>query len=454
VYGETRYAKSSDAHIAFQARGDGPIDIVYVPQLGAGDVESRWEQTTVDSLEASAGGTARGTVAQQLTRFARVIMFDKRGTGLSGRVLDVPTFEQQIDDVVAVMDAARSTQAVMLGVFDGAALAALFAAIYPQRTRALVTWMLVPRVLRAADYPWGIDAATWDRWIGEAHAGVGLQDLRQQMNPGRVDDAASQRALDRRIRLYAGPGGSSAFMRMWAGIDIRPVLPTIRVPTLVLQRADAVLVPAEVGRYVAHTIEGARYVELAGTAIAIGSEDSDRLADEIEEFITGTPPLRAPDRVLATILFTDIVDSTARSAELGDRRWRSLLASHDGIVRQQLAHHRGLEVKTMGDAFLVRFDGPGRAVQCARAIRDALHAIDLEIRAGLHTGEIELVNDDISGIAVTIGKRIESIAHPGEVLVSRTVVDLVAGSGIEFVDRGEHKLKGVPGNWQLFAVAG
>ena len=232
------------------------------------------------------------------------------------------------------------------------------------------------------------------------------------------------------------------------------MLPTIPVPTLVLQRADAVLVPAEVGRYVARTIRGARYVEVAGTAALIEPGDSDRLADEIEEFVTGTPPLRDPDRVLATVLFTDIVDSTEHSAELGDRGWRSVLASHDDIVREQVAHFRGVEVKTMGDAFLVRFDGPGRAVQCAQAIRDALHAINLEIRAGLHTGEIELVNNDVSGIAVTIGKRIESMARPGEVLVSRTVVDLVAGSDIEFRDRGEHKLKGVPGTWQLSAVVG
>jgi class 3 adenylate cyclase len=454
VDGETRYASSGDAHIAFQTRGDGPVDIVYIPHLGTRDVENRWEMRAGGGVPGSGGGATRGTLAVQLTRFARVIMFDKRGTGLSGRVLDVPTFQQQMDDVVAVMDAAHSTQAVMLGIFDGAVIAALAAATHPHRTRGLVTWQLTPRVLWAADFPWGIDASTWERWISEAHQGVGLQDMRAALDPSRVDNETSQRALDRFIRVYAGPGGLSAFMRMWAGMDIRPVLPTIRVPTLVLQRADGVLVPADIGRYVARAIGDSRYIELAGTANLIERADLDRVADEIEEFITGTPPLRDPDRVLATVLFTDIVDSTERSAELGDRGWRSVLASHDDIVRKQLAEFRGVEVKTMGDAFLVRFDGPNRAVRCAQAIRDALHAIDLEIRAGLHTGEIELVNNDVSGIAVTIGKRIESMARPGEVLVSRTVVDLVAGSGIEFMDRGEHTLKGVPGNWQLFAVAG
>lgn len=451
--GETRYASSGDAHIAFQARGDGPLDIVYVPHIGSSDVESRWESNRLGSGHGTVLNSPHVPLPQRLTRFARVIMFDKRGTGLSGRVLDVPTFEEQMDDITAVMNAVQSTQAFLIGIFDGAVLATLFAAAHPGRTRGLVTWMLAPRVLRTDDYPWGIDAVTYDRWTAEAHEGVGLHDLREGLDPGRVDDEATQRAIQRIFRLYSGPGGLSAFMKMWSGMDIRPVLSTIRVPTLVLQRADGALVPADVGRYVAGTIDGARYFELPGTANLLEQGDVEPLADTIEEFATGIPPRHSTDRILATILFTDIVGSTERAAELGDRRWQSLLASHDAIVRQQLSRFRGDEIKTMGDAFLARFDGPGRAVQCGRAVRDALHAVDVEIRVGVHTGEIELVGDDVGGIAVTIGKRIESLASPGEVLVSRTVVDLVAGSGLEFTDRGEHELKGVPGSWRLFALA-
>jgi class 3 adenylate cyclase len=439
---ETRYAKSGDSQIAFQVVGDGSIDILFIPHFTSRDVESRWESG------------ASGPLMRRLARFARVITFDKRGTGLSGRVLEVPTFEEQMDDVVAVLDTVGSTRTAVIGIFDGAVLGALFAATYPHRTRALVTWMLWPRVLRAADYPWGIDAVTYQHWIDEAYEGFGLAELRERLDPDAFDDEEAQRDFQRVFRLHAGPSGVSAFMRMWGGMDIRPVLPTIRVPTLVLHRARADLVPADVGRYVASTVVGARHVEIDGTNSVLERADVDDLGDQIEEFLTGTRPLPDPDRVLATVLFTDVVNSAQRAAELGDRRWRQLIASHDALVRHELAKFRGDEVKTMGDAFLARFDGPARAVRCAHGIRDALRDIGVEIRAGIHTGEIELLDNDVSGIAVTVGKRIESLARPGEVLVSRTVVDLVAGSGIEFVDRGDHELKGIPGTWRLFTVTG
>jgi class 3 adenylate cyclase len=436
---ETFYARSGDAHIAFGVLGDGPIDIVYIPNFSANDVEQRWHTSVA------------GALTRRLARYGRVIMFDKRGTGLSGRVLEMPIFEQQMDDIVAVLDAVGSTQTAIIGNFDGAPLAALFAATFPHRTRALVTWMLAPRVLWAADYPWGLDPDTYEHWINQAHEGVGLDDLRQQLAPSR-DDESTRRFYDRVFRMYAGPAGLSGMLRMWAGMDLRPVLATIRVPTLVLHRADGVLIPSGVGRYVAHAITGARYVELDGNANGLEPEDIGEVGDEIQEFLTGTRPRVDHDRVLATILFTDVVGSTQHTVQLGDRRWRDLMARHDDVVRRHLLEFRGVEVNTMGDAFLARFDGPARAVQCAVAIRDALRPLGVEIRSGVHTGEIELVDDDVSGIAITIAKRIETIAPPGQVLVSRTVVDLVAGSGIEFVDHGEQELKGVPGTWRLFAV--
>src|SRR5262245_38601636 len=271
---ETRYAKSGDAHIAFGVLGDGPIDIVYIPNFSANDVEQRWNTSVA------------GALTRRLSRYARVIMFDKRGSGLSGRVLDMPIFEQQMDDIVAVLDAVGSKQSAIVGNFDGAPLAALFAATFPHRTRALLTWMLAPRVLWAADYPWGIDPDTYERGINQAHEGVGLDDLRERLTPSRVDDESMQRFYARVFRMYAGPAGLSGMLRMWAGMDLRPVLETIRVPTLVLHRADAVLVPSGVGRYVANAIAGARYVELAGTANGLEPDDIDEVCDEIQEFLT------------------------------------------------------------------------------------------------------------------------------------------------------------------------
>jgi class 3 adenylate cyclase len=438
---ETRYATSGDAHIAYQVVGEGPVDILYAPQVGAGNIEDRW-------------GAESGSLLRRLGRFARVIAFDKRGTGLSGRVAEIPTFEEQMDDVAAVIDAAGSSAPVLVGNFDGAVLCALFAATYPERTRALVTLNLVPRVLRSPDYPWGVDGAIYEKWIAAAYEGFGLDNMYQLLAPSRQGDEAERRGFARSARLLSGPGGLSALLRMWAGIDIRPVLPTIRVPTLVVHRRDSLLVPADVGRYAASEIPGAVYFELLGTDVFLGPSDVDVLADEIEEFVTGSRPLLAPDRVLATVLFTDIVGSTERATELGDERWRKLLDAHDAVARSQLDRFRGREIKTTGDGFLATFDGPARAIRCALEIAAALPPLGIVIRAGLHTGEVEVRGDDIAGIAVHTAQRVQSIAEPGEVLVSRTVADLVAGSGIEFHDRGDHELKGIPGSWRLLAAKG
>jgi len=307
-------------------------------------------------------------------------------------------------------------------------------------------------VLRSTDYPWGIDAETYEKWTAAAYEGFGLDDLYQLLFPNRLGNEGERRGFARTLRINAGPAGLGALMRMWAGTDIRPVLSTIRVPTLVVQRRDSPLVPADVGRYVASAIPGARYVELPGADARLDPSDYELLADEVEEFVTGARPVFAPDRVLATVLFTDIVGSTERAAELGDERWRKLLDAHDAVVRSQLERFRGREVNTTGDGLVATFDGPARAIRCALDLVGALRPLGVEIRAGLHTGEVELRGDDIAGIAVHTAQRVQSQAGPGEVFVSRTVMDLVAGSGIEFEDRGEHELKGMPGSWRLFAA--
>jgi len=389
-------------------------------------------------------------LVRRLVGFSRVIAFDKRGTGLSGRVVEIPTYEQQLDDMIAVLDAAGSSEAAVVGNFDGAVLATLFAATFPHRTRALVTWMMTPRVLRAPDFPWGVDTGTWEQWIAAAYQGFGLEDLQQRIAPSRAANKSDQDEMERFFRRQAGPGGTAAFMRMWGGMDIRPVLPLIRVPTLVLHRADANLMPAEIGRYVANTISEARYVEVPGDNLLVAPEDTDQVGDEIEEFLTGTRPRPEIDRVLATVLFLDIVGSTAQLVAVGDRKWRDRLDQHDAVVRTRLDTFRGREIRTTGDGFFAVFDGPARAIRCALAIIDDAHALGIDLRAGIHTGECEIRGDDYAGIAVHVGARIADLAGPREVLTSRTVKDLVAGSEITFDDRGEHVLKGVPEPWHIY----
>jgi class 3 adenylate cyclase len=442
---KTRYARSGEVNIAYQVAGDGPIDLVYVPGW-VSNIETAWEDPHVSRF------------IERLASFSRLILFDKRGTGLSDRVStgDLPTLEQRMDDVRAVMDAADSERAALFGASEGGVMCALFGATYPDRTAALVLYGTYAKGTATADYPHGlaeqevIDEFT--RGLIEIWDDAG--GLLNVWAPSASEDPANQEAFGRYLRSGASPSAAIALTRMNAAIDIRPIFPVIAVPTLVLHRADDMVVTVEAGRDLAANIRDAKYVELPGPDHLWFHGDSDAILDEVEEFLTGTRATKVVDRVLATVMFTDIVDSTSKAAALGDRRWRELLGRHDALMRRELERHRGREVKTLGDGFLATFDGPARAIRCACSARDAVRGLGIEMRAGLHTGECELIGHDVGGIAVNIGARVGSRAAPGEVLVSRTVTDLVAGSGIDFADRGVHSLKGVPGDWQLYAVKG
>jgi pimeloyl-ACP methyl ester carboxylesterase len=440
---ETRYAKSGDVNIAYQVVGQGPLDLIlvhgWVQSFDAG-----WDIQQIERFYL------------RLASFSRLILFDKRGTGLSDRVAldDLPTLETRMDDMRAVMDDVGVRRAAVLGHSEGGAMCALFAATYPERTQALVMSGSAARTRWAPDYPLGatddvideLERSILDHWGVEL-----IRTLLQQLAPSIADDEELVQAHTRAALRAASPAAAAALTRMSAMIDIRHVLPAIRVPTLVLHRADEVLAPAS--RYVGERIPGARIVELPGSDHMPWLGDQDAALDEIEEFLTGVRPHPALDRVLATVLFTDIVGSTELAADLGDRRWRELLDQHNALVRRELARFRGRELNTAGDGFLATFDGPARAVVCAVSIRDGARALGLQIRFGLHTGELELAGSDIRGIAVHTGARVAGKAGPGEVLASSTVKDLVAGSGLEFEDRGSHELKGVPGEWRLYAVS-
>jgi class 3 adenylate cyclase len=435
---ETRYAKSGDVNIAYQVVGEGPFDLVYVPGW-ISNVELMWEEP------------AHARLLQRLASFSRLILFDKRGTGMSDPVsLDgLPTLEQRMDDVRAVMDAVGCERAAIFGSSEGGLMSVLFAATLPDRTRALVTHAIYAKRLWSHDYPWAPTPDDRAAEIAEIEAAWGGEMDISNLAPS-ADDAFKRRAVAY-LRRSASPGAAVALLRMNSQIDVREVLPTIRVPTLVLHRAQDRDVTVEEGRWIAERIPGATFVELPGDEHLIWAGDVDRLVDEVEEFLTGSRPVQEPDRVLATVLFTDLVGSTERAAKLGDRRWRELLEQHRAIVRRELERFRGSEVDTAGDGFLATFDGPARAIRCASQIRDGVRALSLEVRAGLHTGECELVQGKVSGIAVHTGARVAGAAGAGEILVSGTVRDLVAGSGIQFEDRGEHELKGV-GAWRLYSV--
>ena len=441
---ETRYAKSGDVNIAYQVVGEGPLDLVLVH----GWVQSfdfGWEIEPIRRFY------------QRLASFSRLILFDKRGTGLSDRVPldDLPTLEMRMDDMRAVMDVVGAERAAVLGHSEGGAMCALFAATYPDRTRALVMVGSAARTRWAPEYPLGApDEAIeeLERSILESWGTEVIRSLLVQLAPSIAEDEELVQAHTRAAVRAASPAAAAALTRMSAMIDVREVLPAIRVPTLVLHRADEIL--AEASRYAGERIPGAKIVELPGSDHMPWLGDQTAAVDEIEEFLTGVRPHPALDRVLATVLFTDIVGSTELAADLGDRRWRDLLEDHNAVVRRELGRFRGRELSTAGDGFLATFDGPARAVACAVSIRDAARALGLQIRFGLHTGELELAGSEIRGIAVHTGARVADKAAPGEVLASSTVKDLVAGSGLEFEDRGAHELKGVPGEWHLYAVAG
>jgi class 3 adenylate cyclase len=436
---KTQYARSGDLHIAYQIIGEGPLDLVYVPGW-ISNIELMWEEP------------AHAQVLGRLAQFSRLILFDKRGTGLSDPVsLDkLPTLEERMDDLRAVMDAAASERAALFGFSEGGLMSVLFAATYPERTTALALFAVYAKRIWSADYPWAPTMEARQREIDDLErTWADRMDL-DELAPSEND--AFKRRLAAYFRRSASPGSAAALLRMNTQIDVREVLPSIRVPTLVIHRTDDRDVNVEEGRWIAARIPGARYVELPGDAHLLWAGDTDVIVDHVEEFLTGARRGPELNRVLATILFTDIAGSTEHAARLGDRAWRRLLESHHTLVRKELARLRGREIKTVGDAFVAIFDGPARAVRCASSICQAVSQLGIEIRAGLHTGEIELAGDDISGIAVHIAARVIAAAAPGEVLVSSTVKDLAVGSGIDFADRGKHVLRGIPDECRLFVA--
>jgi class 3 adenylate cyclase len=436
---ETRYARAGDVHLAYQVVGDGPVDLVYVPpQLQ--QVEHLWSEPRVAGF------------FERLARFCRLILFDRRGTGLSDPIAAATTLEDQMEDLTAVMDAVGSRQAALFAQSEGAAMAALYAATHPERTRALVLYAGMARMLAAPGYEWPGDEAQRGSRIDEIAEQWGTGSRLGVIAPSAAGDVALQRWFAKLERLSASPGSLRTMFELSGETDVREILPSIAVPTLLLHRREDVAIDVRHSRYLAEHIPGARYVELEGRDNLLVVGDSARILAEVEEFLTGTRTPPEPDRVLATVMFTDIVDSTRTAAQLGDRAWRELIARHDELSRAQLARYRGHPVKSLGDGFLATFDGPARAIRCALALRDAVRELDVELRAGLHTGECEAIGDDVGGIAVHIGARVGALAAPEEVLVSSTVKDLVVGSGIDFADRGEHALKGVPGTWRLWAA--
>jgi class 3 adenylate cyclase len=436
----TRYAANGDIHLAYPTLGDGPVDLVFV--AGAiTNLDALWELPEYRAW------------VEELATFTRVILFDKRGMGLSDRVR-IGTLEERMDDVRAIMDDAGSESAVLLGVSEGGPMSMLFAATYPERTLALILCGAEVKEETTDDWPWGESTRkdfeqnttienVLERWGKGLSIGYFI--------PSRAEDERLQEWFGRLQLQSASPHDALATMRMAFEIDVRHVVPSIGTPTLILHRVDDGVCHVENARWLAQRIEGSKYVELPGDTHPPFVDGEDMMA-EIREFLTGVREPAEPERILATVLFTDIVGSTDRAHELGDRRWRDLVERHHEVVRHDLARFRGREVDTAGDGFLATFDGPARAIRSAQAITGSVRRLGLEIRAGLHTGEVELAGDAVRGIAVHTGARVASHAGAGEVLVSQTVKDLVAGSGIEFDDRGAHELKGIPGEWRLYAV--
>ena len=435
---KTQYTKSGDVHIAYQVTGSGPLDLVFVPGF-VSHLEYQWEYPE----------SAR--FFERLASFSRLICFDKRGTGLSDRVGGIPSLEQRMDDVRAVMDAVGSDRAALFGISEGGPMSLLFAATYPARTAALAIYGSYARRAWAADHTFGRTVEDMDRVLETIEREWGGPMGMEIWAPSMTGDERLRHWWANYLRLAASPGAAMNIMRMNMEIDVRHVLPSVRVPTLILHRTGDRLTFVEQGRYLAERIPGARLAELPGDD-HMPFLNSDQIIDEVEEFLTGTRNVAETDRVLATVLFTDIAGSTEHAATLGDRRWRDVLAGYYGTARRELARFRGREVDTAGDGLFAAFDGPARAVRCAEAIRAGVRSLGIEVRAGLHTGECEMIGDKVGGIAVHIGARVASLARPGEVLVSNTVKDLVAGSGLTFTERGVHALKGVPGEWPLFAV--
>jgi pimeloyl-ACP methyl ester carboxylesterase len=436
------YAQSGDINIAYRVFGEGPADIVVVPGF-------------ISHMEIVGEYPPMRRMMERLGRIARVIVFDKRGTGMSDPVANVPALEQRMDDVRAVMDAAGSERAVLLGISEGAPMCAMFAATYPARIISLILYGGMARSTWAPDYPWAPPQEAARQAMAEfTRPAWGSGDNAEVFAPTAAADPAVREWWGRLERNGASPSMMQKIFEMFLETDVRETLPSVHAPTLVLHRKGDRVVNVGAGRWLAEHIDGARFVELQGSDHAPWAGNTDALLGEIEEFVTGVRAVSSEDvdRVLRTVMFIDLVASTERASSLGDRGWRDLLESYYAVVRRELAHFKGKEIKTIGDGFLAIFEGPARAIHSAQAIISGITSLGLELRAGLHAGECELMDDDVGGIAVHIASRIISNALPGEVLVSSTVKDLVVGSGIRFADRGVHGLKGVPGEWQLYAA--
>ena len=438
---ETRYAKTGDLHIAYQVVGEGPVDIVFVPEFWH-TIEVQWDQPDLAAF------------LDRLASFGRLISFDQRGSGLSDPVAldELPSVEQWMDDVRVVMDEVGSRSAVLMAIGGGGTMSMLFAATHPERTAGLVLVNSFARLSHAPDYPAGRGPEIEDEVRGVMRAGWGRGVFLDLVAPSRVGDEAFRRWWARYQRIGSSPGTIMAIRGTLGQIDVREVLPSISAPTLILHRADNAWVRPEHSRYLAEHITGARYVELPGSDYFVFLGDSETVLREIQDLVSGVAGPPESDRQLATVLFTDIVGSTALVSDVGDRQWREVLDRQRRLVRRELDRYQGREIDTAGDGFFATFDGPARAVRCACVLRDAVRELGIEIRAGLHTGEVEALDGGLAGVAVHIGQRVLAEASPGEVLVSSTVKDLAVGSGLEFEDRGLHPLKGVPEEWRLFAV--
>ena len=436
---ETLYTRSGDVSIAYQVLGDGPIDLVMAPGW-IFHVEVVWEEPSFERM------------MRKFTPHFRVILFDKRGTGLSDRSIGASSLEERMDDIRAVMDAAGSEQAVVMGWSEGGSFGAMFAATYPERTRALIAYAAPAKVRASEDYPLGMVDEVAEGFFNYIKEGWGTGLSSHFAVPSKAGDESFLRWFGRYERMAISPSEAVALAKLNLQLDVRHILPTIRVPTLVLHQRNEMFIPIDLSKDLATRIPGAKFVELSGSDHLFWFGDPDETVGEILEFVTGTRPEPEIDRVLATVLFADIVGSTERAAEIGDRRWHEVLDSYYSIAAREISRFRGRQVKTLGDGVLATFDGPARAVRCAQALAQQTQPLGLGVRSGVHTGEIELMGDDVGGIAVHISSRVTGHAGPGEVVCSSTVRDLVAGSGIAFDDRGTHALKGVPGEWHLFAA--
>jgi class 3 adenylate cyclase len=437
--GETRYADSGGISIAYRVLGEGPVELVLVPGF-------------VSHLEIAVEYPAVRRFFERLASFTRLVLYDKRGQGLSDRPPTPPTLEEGMDDLRAVVAAAGLERPSLFGISEGGPMSILFAASHPADVDKLLLFGTYARLVRADDYPIGFYPADFDRAMESMRTQWGGPVMADMFAPSLAGDEGFLTWWARMLRSGASPSGAVALMNLYKEIDVRHALPAIETPSLILHRSGDRLVPPRFADHMANHIPGARYVELPGRDHLFFSDDQDALLDEVEDFLTGARVSREPERRLATVLFTDIVGSTDRAAALGDRRWRDLADAHDEIVRRALARYRGREIKTMGDGFFAAFDGPARAIRCAQEAVAEADRIGIPVRAGVHTGECDVVGDDLAGMAVNIGARVGASAGPGEVLASQTVKDLVVGSGIEFEDRGIHALKGVPGDWRLYAA--